>query len=114
MKLADIISNIVIDPRKLTEYALSPDNPLGRDKALMFQLHLGFTTDNYELLLQQIEGQALDCEAILRRTDEHGQHYRVDIDILGVQGQREVVRTGWVVAPESDRVRLTTLYVRRR
>ncbi|MCL1468926.1 DUF6883 domain-containing protein [Argonema galeatum] len=45
MKLRDIISRLVIDPRKLREYALNPDNPIGGDKAVMFQRHLGFTRD---------------------------------------------------------------------
>jgi len=30
MKLADIVSRVVIDPRKLTEYALDPGSPWGR------------------------------------------------------------------------------------
>ena len=39
MKLGDIVSRVVIDTRKLTEYALNPDNPVGANKALMFQRH---------------------------------------------------------------------------
>ena len=30
MKLGDIVSRVVIDPRKLTEYALDPESPWGR------------------------------------------------------------------------------------
>ena len=114
MKLGDIVSGVVIDSRKLTEYALNLNNPVGKNKALMFQRHLGFTIDNYQELLEQIEGQALNYEALLIRTDEYGEHYRVDIDIIGTEGQQEVVRTGWVVAENSNEARLTTLYVRKR
>ena len=114
MKLGDIVSRIVIDKRKLTEYALNPDNPVGADKAVMFQRHLGFTRDNYEPLLEQISAQALDGEAILGRTDEHGQRYRVDLKIVGTEGQRQIVRTGWIVEPDTDAARLVTLYVWRR
>jgi hypothetical protein len=32
MKLSEISSRIVIDSRKLTDYALDLDNPLGRHK----------------------------------------------------------------------------------
>jgi hypothetical protein len=113
MKLGDIVSRVVIDTRKLTEYALNPDNPVGANKALMFQRHLGFTRDNYDSLLEQISTKAPASEAILQRTDEHGQHYRVDLAIIGTEGQQEVVRTGWVVAPDSDWARLVTLYVRK-
>jgi filamentous hemagglutinin len=113
MKLKDVVSNVVIDPRKLTEYALNPDNPVGTDKALMFRLHLGFTRNNYEELLEQIKINVLSSKSTLHRTDEYGNHYRVDMEIIGIEGQREVVRTGWVVAPDSQEARLTTLYVRR-
>jgi hypothetical protein len=47
MKLVDVASRIIIDPRKLTEYALNLDNPKGADKAIMFERHLGFTKDNH-------------------------------------------------------------------
>jgi len=114
MKLGDIVSRIVIDKRKLTDYALNTDNPVGADKAVMFQRDLGFTLDNYQLLLEQISTQALDAEAILGRADQHGQRYTVDLDITGTQGQREIVRTGWIVEPDSDEARLVTLYVRRK
>lgn len=60
MKLGDIVNRIVIDSRKLTDYALNPDNPLGADKAVIFQRLLGFTIDNHQLLLKQILTQALD------------------------------------------------------
>jgi filamentous hemagglutinin len=33
MKLGDIVTRLVIDPRKLTECALNPDNPVGADIA---------------------------------------------------------------------------------
>lgn len=115
MKLGDVVNRIVIDPRKLTEYALNPDNPRGVDKAVMFERHLGFTRDNYQLLLQQIESKVLDSEATLQTTDIHGQRYQVDLEIEGVRsGQRETVRTGWIVEPKNDVARLVTLYVRKR
>ena len=52
MKLSDVVSHMTIDPRKLTEYALNPDNPVGRHKARVFEQALGFTKDNYEILLE--------------------------------------------------------------
>lgn len=55
MKLSDVVSRIEIDPRKLTEYALNPDNPVGADKAVIFQRVLGYNRDNYQSLLEQIQ-----------------------------------------------------------
>jgi hypothetical protein len=62
----------IIDPRKLTEYALNPDNPVGSDKALMFQRVLGYNRDDYQLLLEQIQSQAMAAEAIPKNEDQHG------------------------------------------
>ncbi|HEY9867085.1 MAG TPA: hypothetical protein V6D21_23120 [Candidatus Obscuribacterales bacterium] len=115
MKLGKIISQIQINPRKLTEYALNPNNPKGADKAIMFERHLGFTKDNYELLLEQISTQVLKTEATFQFRDEHGDRYQVDLEIIGTQeGQKEIVRTGWVVQPDLNTARLITLYVRKR
>ena len=100
--------------RKLTDYALAPNNPVGRHKALIFERHLGFTRRNYERLLQQIKSKALTAEAHLNRTDKHGRHHFADLEIIGTQERRAVVRTGWLVAPGSDEAWLVTLYVRRR
>lgn len=113
MRLGEIVSNVVIDPRKLTEYALNPDNPVGGDKALVFERRLGYTKDNYEGLLEQIQSLALEGEAVPKQADEHGQRYQVDLEVSGVEGQRAIVRTGWIVEPGSAVARLVTLYVRK-
>lgn len=113
MKLGDVASRLVIDSRKLTDYALNPDNPVGANKALLFQTRLGYTRDNYELLLQQIQTQVLGAEAVPTLVNEHGQRYQVDLEVMGVEGQREIVRTGWIVEPGADFARLVTLYLRK-
>lgn len=63
---------------------------------------------------QQLEMRALSTEAHLQRINQHGHHYRVDLEVVGTAGQREIVRTGWLVAPGSDEARLITLYVLRK
>lgn len=56
MNLADIVNRVVVDPRKLTDYALDPEAPWGHHKAMVFKALLGFTRENYADLLAQIEG----------------------------------------------------------
>ncbi len=97
MQFREVVVTLVVDPRKLTEYALNPDNPVGADKATVFERKLGYTKDNYEALLQQIQSFALDAEAVLKREDEHGQRYQVDLEITGLQGQTAIIRAGWIV-----------------
>jgi hypothetical protein len=114
MTLRDIVRQVAVDARKLIDYALDPENPIGRHKAMVFERCLGFTRDNYALLQQQVEFHALDAEASLQRTDQHGRHFRVDLEVTGSEGQQEIVRTGWLVTSGSDEARLITLYVLRR
>ena len=115
MKLREYAEQIFIDPRKLTNYALDLDNPKGKNKALMFQNHLGYTKDNYQALLEQIQSKALDTEAIPQLEDNYGTRYQVDIIIQGIKPeQRENVRTAWLIPPNSKQARLITAYIKRK
>jgi hypothetical protein len=88
MKLKELVSHLVIDARKLTEYALNLDNPVGSNKAVIFQRRLGFSQQNYQLLLAQISAKTLDAEAVLGLNDKHGQRYTVDLEIVGHRDSR--------------------------
>ena len=65
MKLCDLVSRVITDARNLTDYALDPQNPIGRQQAEVFERCLGFTRSNDVLLLQQIDSHALDADAYL-------------------------------------------------
>lgn len=112
MKLRELASRVIIDPRKLTEYALNPDAPRGRYKALVFQQTLGYTRENHEHLLRQIETQAPDVEVHFHSQDEFGCRYTADLQIEGPASQRAIVRIGWFVPGGKDEVRLATLWVK--
>ena len=114
MKLGEMVSQLMIDCRKLVAYALDPDNPVGQHKAILFQRRLGYNLDNYETLLEQIERFAMEGEAIATRLDEYGQRYQVDLVVTGVNDQTATVRTAWIVEPGvEDCARLISLYVRK-
>jgi len=112
MKLREVASQVVIDPRKLTEYALNPDAPRGCHKARVFEQVLGYTRENYKHLLRQIEAQAPEAEVRLHSRDGFGRRYMADLQIEGPAGQRAIVRTGWFVPEGEDEVRLATLWVK--
>lgn len=95
--MVDIVERVHVDPRKLTEYALNPQAPRGRHKAVVFQKVLGFTRENYVGLLRQIERQALEARATFHSEDEFGRRYMVDVIVEGTEGRQAVVRTGWLV-----------------
>ena len=113
MKFKEYADKINIDPRKLTNYALDPDNPKGKNKALMFQQHLDYTAQNYQSLLDQIYEKTLDSEAIVQQTDQYGTRYQVDLEIQGIQPhQKETVRTGWLIPPNTKQARFITAYIK--
>jgi hypothetical protein len=111
LRLRDVVEHIIIDPRKLTDYALNPDSPLGRHKARVFRAALGFGRENYSDLMCQLEKRCPEARAILGREDRFGRRFTVDVEIKGANGQMAIVRTGWIVPPESHTARLVTLYV---
>jgi hypothetical protein len=112
MKMRELVSEITIDTRKLTDYTLDPESPKGKDKAIMFQRYLGYNKENYQILLDQINTLILDSEAIPQSKDQFGTRYQVDLEIQGIEAQQiEIVRTGWLIAPNSQQAKLTTLYI---
>ena len=111
MKLHDFVSKIDVDPAKLTAYALNRNHIKGKHKAIVFEAALGFTVNNYQALLRQIIEKALDETAVIQKTDQYGQHLRVDIPVQGTAEQEAIVRTGWRIAPQSETAVLSTLYV---
>ncbi|MCI0438888.1 MAG: hypothetical protein L0177_07115 [Chloroflexi bacterium] len=114
MKLGDVATHVFIDARKLTDYALNLEHPKGRHKAILFGEYLGFTRDNYQSLLHQIEASALEAEVEEGRNDEHGRRYVAYLDVTGPEGRQGIILTVWIVAPETDEARLVTLYPVRR
>jgi hypothetical protein len=62
-------------------------------------------------LLSQLEMLAPGAEARLHSEDNYGRRYTADLPITGVNGRQATVRTGWMVRPHEDVVRLVTLWV---
>lgn len=111
MKLRDFATQLYIDPAKLITYALNKRHSKGKHKARVFEAVLGYSTEDYQHLLDQIKSQALEAEAIVQRVDQYGQHLQVDLRIKGLADQQAIVRTGWIVDPGSETASLSTLYV---
>jgi len=93
-------SNAVIDPNKLTGYALNPAHPVGGNKARVFESALGITSANAGSLSQQILSGVRTQAARPGRTDQYGTRYSVDVPVVGPTGSGTVT-TGWIVRPNS-------------
>lgn len=114
LKLSDLVDELVIDHRKLTEYALDYDAARGKDKALIFEQVLGFTKENHQQLLSQVRAKCFNADAKFYREIEQGTLYQVDVLIDGANKKQAMVRTGWIIGPSERAARLTTIYVTRR
>ena len=101
----------IIDPGKLTNYALNPTHPVGKNKARVFESALGFNQSNADDLLRQIQEGVTKNTPSPGKVDEHGTRFSVDIPVTGPKGTA-VVRTAWIYTPGSTTPRLVTLLVK--
>src|SRR5690606_37171890 len=85
----------IIDPRKLTEYALNPNHPVGGNKARVFESALGFTQNNADDLMRQIRQGVMEHTPVPGKIDQFGTRFTVDIPVVGASGDG-TVRTGWI------------------
>jgi hypothetical protein len=101
----------VIDERKLLDYALDPDHPVGGAKARVFLAALGVDRSRAAEVTAQIRAGVLAHPPQPGREDPYGARFTVDIPMSGPAGTA-VVRTGWIYDPEATVPRLVTLFVR--
>jgi hypothetical protein len=77
----------------------------------LFEKLLGFTKANYTHLLEQLKTKPLSAETTAHSEDQYGKRYTVELLIEGIDGQQEIVRTGWLVPTDTKEAHLVTLYV---
>ena len=106
------LDKAVINPNKLTGYALNPEHPVGGNKAKVFESALGYNKSNADDLIQQVYEKLPQNEAILGTLDQYDQRYTVNMPITGPNGNTVNVRTGWIIKTGSDAPELTTIYVK--
>jgi filamentous hemagglutinin len=100
----------VIDARKIANYALNPNNPVGRHKARVFAAALGFDRSNVHLLIEEIRRGVVAHAAEPGSVDEYGARHRVDMPVTGPKGTA-AIRTAWIYRTGSDVPELITLHV---
>lgn len=102
----------VIDPNKVTSYALNTTHPVGGNKAKVFESALGYNQTNAGALIAKVQEGAKLYPAQLGKADKFGQRITIDMPITGPNGNTATVRTGWIYDPGSSTPRMTTLYVK--
>ena len=90
--------NVRLPDEKFTQYLLSTENKVGKNKALVFSAALGYNIDNWQELKRAIQ-RGLDENSTMKRytkTTEYGDKYNAAIRITGPNGATKIVTTAWI------------------
>jgi hypothetical protein len=99
-----------IDPRKITDYALSPVHPHGRTHSLLFQRLLGLGQAQAAQLIEALRRAALECDAVETTTNQHGTKYEVRFPMTGPRGEFRLLSV-WIIPTGETVPHLVTVYV---
>jgi rhodanese-related sulfurtransferase len=103
------VNEAVIPMKKLTEYALNTTKD--KDKAIAFNLALGYNSDNAIKLLENIKSNLDSFPAKKKGDFGYGMIYEVILELIGENGKKAKVLTGWVDDKFNGEMRLTTLHI---
>jgi hypothetical protein len=98
-----------IDPPKVRDYLLSAVHPVGRFKAVVFQA-LGYKTDEWEKLRDDLLALARTGEAIPGQTSLFGQKYEVSGTLTGPNGREAKFTSVWLVPVDGEVPRSITAF----
>lgn len=97
---------------KLERYALDPEHPTGKHKAVVFRRVLGIEKRHAEVLAELIRASLPQASAEMRKVAPYGEEWTSYHIILGLNGRSTVVTVGWILRKETDRApELTTCYI---
>ena len=103
--------NAVIPDKKLTDYALNKNHPIGKNKAIAFEKYLGYNIDNREMLLAEVQNGLKNNIASKRTETAYGTPFEVRMLIKGANGKKAHIKTAWIIDNGSNKPRLTSIYV---
>jgi len=102
--------NVVIPIEKFTMYALNYSRQ--EDKALAFELALGYTTANAQNLIDNIRMNLTKFPAILKGNIKgYGDVYEVEMVLTGENRKTAKVLTGWIDDSSTGQMCLTSAYI---
>ena len=102
----------IVPERKLTEYLLAPDHPVGGSKALL--LHgAGFRSSDPGALAVALVDLAREGTIVGRTASDHGMKWIIDGRLRTPSGRRPTWRTVWMIGLGTAVPRFITAYPRR-
>lgn len=107
-RIGNISTKIPMD--KFTKYALNQERQ--PDKAKAFESALGYTSQNVDALIANIQQNLKEEEFVKKGDSGHGMRYENILTLTGANGKTANVLTAWI-EDNGDR-RLTSVYVTKR
>lgn len=107
-RIGNISTKIPID--KFTKYAINQERQ--PDKAKAFESALGYTSQNVDALIANIQQNLKEEEFVEKGDSGHGMRYENILTLTGANGKTANVLTAWI-EDNGDR-RLTSVYVTKR
>jgi hypothetical protein len=99
-----------LDIKKLREYCLNPNHPVGKHKARVFFAALGVTkkdsSDMKKLILKKME----EAEIQLEYEDEYGKRISSVLE-LDINEKKAFVKTIWIIKRKENTAYFVTCYI---
>lgn len=103
-----------IPEQKLTGYALNPKHPKGADKERAFREALGFTADDAGEIMRQVYRWVGEHDSAPSGNNGYGDIYSTEMKMAGKNGKTATVSVGWIMKPGDSKMKLTSIYVKRK
>ena len=100
----------VVDIRKLRDYCLDKNYPVGKHKAVVFEAALDLRQEDAEELSDALLFGVKNSNAEFGKSDEFVQRYTIDFE-MERNGKMALIRSGWIIEPDSEIPHLTTCFV---
>ncbi len=101
--------NAIIQAEKIKNYLLSDSHPVGRFKAIFFS-SLGYSSDKWELLANDIRTLLLQNDAEKIEQSEYGQKYIITGNIKGPFNKTACIITVWIILKDKKTPKFITAY----
>jgi hypothetical protein len=100
----------IVEIEKLSDYSFSPDHPVGKHKARVFEASLGLRREHAVEMQNRLLDAARTYDCTATKNTTHGQHYEMDF-MLTHQGRSALVRAVWIIRHGEKSPRLVTFHV---
>ncbi|MCE5291828.1 MAG: hypothetical protein LLG14_21665 [Nocardiaceae bacterium] len=105
-------NDVVVDERKILDYLLASDHPVGGGKAAYF-LSIGYSRETWQQLRTDLTAIAQEGDLVSTTETPFGVKIVIDGAAASPSGKRIALRTVWITDhPGTDALRLVTAYLR--